>query len=224
MKQTFIPSDKPKNKLLSIGSFSLDALYEQSAKALGGIPSTKTLASLTDVAGTYLDAAKARLKAALMAEVIAEQRNQEAGQESEDGLRARLAVAVEKAEAEVMRIVDVEANRAKSVGYTEGIIRSAASLDDDDPTVVWICVHDDALCDVCRRLHLLPDGITPRAWRLSECTHEYGNKDSIRPSMAGLHPHDRCILAYTPKGWGYRSGELYYVGPQYDLIKDQRGG
>jgi len=227
MRSSFLPSkDESKSKILSFGAYSLDKLYEQSARSMGTEPNEKTLSGLTEVASTYLEAAKQRLKAAIMAEVIAEARNKDSGQESADDLKTRLAAAIERAEAEVKRTVDVEAGRAKSVGYTEGIIRSAASLGDEDPTVVWICVHDDKLCDLCKRLHLLPDGLTPRAWKLSQCTHEYGNKDSTRPSMAGLHPHDRCILAYTPKGWGYKpaSNDLVFIGGDYDLYDAQQGG
>lgn len=223
MKATFLPSMASKTKRMSFGAYSLGSLYENSARALGGKPSEKTLAGLSDVANVYLEGEKEKLKAALLAEVTAEARNDEMGQESEEKLRERLVAAVERAEAGVKRIVDVEANRAKTVGYTEGVIQSATSLGDEDPTVAWLCVHDDRLCDLCKRLHLMPDGLTPRSWKLSQCTHEYGNKDSLKPSLAGLHPHDRCILVYVPRKWGFHNGNLTFIGGDYDLYRDQQG-
>jgi hypothetical protein len=78
-------------------------------------------------------------------------------------------------------------------------------------------------CNDCKRLHLMPDGITPRLWKLSELKASYGKRGDEVPSLINRHPFCRCQLVYLTKGFGFNDkGKLKYVQEGYDAYSIQK--
>jgi len=78
-------------------------------------------------------------------------------------------------------------------------------------------------CNECKRLYLLDDGVTPRAFKMSQVTSDYHKKGGNTPSLCGCHPNCRCSLQTVPQGWGYKGGKISFISKNYDLYKDQNG-
>jgi hypothetical protein len=79
-------------------------------------------------------------------------------------------------------------------------------------------------CDECKRIHLMPDKITPRAWKLSEVSAGYHKKGENFPCMSDLHPHGRCTMVTILPGYGFDAdGKVTYITHGYDILKEQRG-
>lgn len=77
-------------------------------------------------------------------------------------------------------------------------------------------------CDRCKELHLMPDGVTPRLWLLSEVNRGYAKKGDAVPSMSGQHPHCRCGIVTVTEGYGFKNGSITYISPGHDEMKRQR--
>ena len=77
-------------------------------------------------------------------------------------------------------------------------------------------------CNECKRVHLMPDGITPKVFKLSEVSAQYHKKGENIPSYAGLHPHCRCSLVMLPQNYGFKKGKISYMTDGYDEYKTQR--
>jgi hypothetical protein len=70
---------------------------------------------------------------------------------------------------------------------------------------------------VCRRLHLLDNGKTPRVYKLSEVGHGYHKKGQDDPKLGGLHPHCRCTLVTLMPGFGFdKAGMVKYISRTHD--------
>jgi hypothetical protein len=123
----------------------------------------------------------------------------------------------------VERVVETENEHAKTIGIKEGIDQINASFGIDDPVVCFVPTGDDYVCDECRRLHLLPDGVTPRVWRSSEVESGYHKRGVDRPSWQLLHPHCRCALATVLKGFGFdKGGKVTFISNDHDELAYQR--
>ena len=77
-------------------------------------------------------------------------------------------------------------------------------------------------CSECARLHLMPDGITPRVWKVSEVTFGYHVKGENSPKFGGLHPNERCTPVGLSAGYGFQGGSLRWIAEAYDEWKKQR--
>ncbi len=220
LRRQFLPYG---DKALTFSYQSLGELYEQSVRANGGIPDPDTKAALNEIAATYLDAAELRTSANLKHVLSTMKRAKLADGEQTPDVQELVEGALDKATTEVDRIVDTESQRARSVGAWEGINQAAAQMGIDDPTVFFVVVRDQHLCDECKRLHLLPDETTPRVWKMSELGHDYHERGEEFPSVQGLHPHCRCTKTLLFPGWGFDSGGMVqYKSPDYDEFKKQR--
>jgi hypothetical protein len=69
----------------------------------------------------------------------------------------------------------------------------------------------------------MPDLVTPRVWKLSEIGFGYHKKGENNPKIAGLHPHCRCGLAFLAPGFGFKGGQVSWIGEGHDEYKAQRG-
>jgi hypothetical protein len=97
-------------------------------------------------------------------------------------------------------------------------------MDIDDPVVYWVIVRDEHVCGECVRLHMLPDGVTPRCWYLSEVGHGYHKKGQDNPKVGGLHPHCRCSMVTLLPGYGFSaSGNVAFISLNHDEVARQRG-
>lgn len=220
VRETLLPS---KGKKFTIRwHSSLPSVYESSVKALGGKPDEETAEALTEIAGSYLDALESRTVAQVQHLLHGDAMSEKIG--SEVTLEEKIPEVLDKATTEIHTIVNTEVQRARAVGSLEGINQVAASVGDNDPTVFFVIVRDGKACETCTTLHMMPDGVTPRVWKLSECSTDYHKKGENFPSMWGEHPHCRCSSTYLPPGFGFTSGgKVTWVGKGYDEYKVQRG-
>lgn len=219
VRSSFLPGSKS----LSISwHTTLPGLYESAARSVGGVPVQDSLDSLLEIANTYIDALEAKTSAQLQhvlrsADVAGEHGTEAASTDRIDDI-------IEKTGDELQRIVDSEAQRVRAAGSIDGIGQVASSLNDDDPTIFFVVVRDAKLCKHCLAMHLMPDSITPRVYKISELTSDYFNaKTNAKPSVQGLHPLCRCSLTYLPRGWGFNArGYLTYRSAEHDELESQR--
>lgn len=113
-----------------------------------------------------------------------------------------------KAKSHLQGTVEGEATKTRNMGSLMDISRMAAGRGDEDPTVFFVVVKDGKTCKECLRLHLMPDGVTPRVWKFSELKHSYHKRSDDSPSVFGLHPHCRCTLTYLSSGFGFNGKGL----------------
>ncbi len=202
--------------LLTITNNLLDGIeevYRWSAVLAGASSADReALADLSRVSEMYMVAETARAKATAMKAVSDAIKNETSVEEA-------LGQAMEKAKANLTRIIENEVSVAKNLGALEGIVEKSPS---DDPVMFWICQHDHKLCEECKELHLLPDGYTPRVWKVSEVEHGYHKKGDPSPKFGGLHPNERCAPASVLPGWGFDRGQLRWISDGHDEWATQR--
>lgn len=78
-------------------------------------------------------------------------------------------------------------------------------------------------CNECTRLHMLPDGNTPKVWKMSELSMGWHKRGDDKPSCNGEHPFCRCSITQLPPGWGFKNGFISFIGLEHDEWKSQRG-
>jgi hypothetical protein len=207
--------------------FSLPGLFESAAREEGVIPSLDTLAQILKVAGNYIDSTRERTKAQVIKEVQAflhEAHQKGVDTDVQTVLTGTLTDVFTQASHSMRKIIEAEANTTKNVGILEGVIKVNAAAGIEDPVVYFVVVRDRALCEECRRLHLLEDQKTPRVWKLSEVGHGYHKKGEPNPKMPGLHPHCRCTLVTLLPGYGFSdAGFVTFIAPKHDEYARQHG-
>lgn len=221
VRQAMVPAMGSKRLIFSWYT-SLPGLYESACRAAGGIPRAETADGLSEIATSYVDALQSRVEAELKNIVMAQDAAVRHDVKEPDADRVQ--ELLDKASGDLQRIVDQQAQRARQMGSTDGIAQIASKLGDDDPTIFFVVVRDGALCEECKRLHLLPDERTPRVWKIGELTGDYHVRGNDHPSLQGLHPHCRCTLTYLAKGFGFNAGgRVTWISADHDEFKAQRG-
>jgi len=135
---------------------------------------------------------------------------------------AIVASEMDKARHQMKTIAEAESTKTRNMGHTMEIAANAEKQGIEDPTVFFIVVRDGLLCNECKRLHMLPDGITPRAFKMSDLSMGWHKRGDDRPSACGEHPFCRCSLSQLPPGWGFKNGFVSFIGLGYDEYKEQR--
>lgn len=130
---------------------------------------------------------------------------------------------MEKAKSEIKLIAEAETTKTRNLGHTMDIADKASKDGIEDPTVFFIVVRDGLLCNECKKLHMMPDEVTPRCWKLSELSMNWHKRGEDRPSVSGEHPHCRCGPAYLAPGWGFKNGFVSFISEDHDEYKEQRG-
>lgn len=123
---------------------------------------------------------------------------------------------MEKAKNAIKTIAEAETTKTRNIGHTMEIATNAGSAGIVDPTVFFIVIKDRSLCNECRRLHLLSDGVTPRVWKMSDLSMGYHKRGEDHPSSCGEHPNCRCTLAHLYPGWGFKNGFIDYIAIGHD--------
>lgn len=118
-------------------------------------------------------------------------------------------------------IVEDQLNQGQAFGSLDGILAMSKSIGIDDPTVVKIPVKDKLLCVKCRNLHLMPDGVTPKAYKLSELAATAGDYKNPVPSIGPAHINCRCQITLISPNFGFRNGRIDYIGKDHDEYKHQ---
>jgi hypothetical protein len=214
--------DKVKAKLLVISGYSkltLPGIYMEAAKDSGGSPDLETLQSMVDSTKNYIDSAK--LTAINRTIKEAEAYLQTTSKPAPEDIEKILRDSWEDVTSKMKQIAETEATAFRNMGLLEGVLRVSASKNIKDPTVVFLTSKDAFVCDECKKVHLMPDGITPKAWKLSEVGHGYHKRGENFPSMWDLHPHGRCSIILVLPNFGFKGGNLAYISEGYDLYDDQ---
>lgn len=129
-----------------------------------------------------------------------------------------------KAKSDLETIALSESTKARNLGMVMDISRAAATDGEKDPVVGFAGINDDKTCKECLRLFLMSDGVTPKLYKLSECSAGYFKRGDSFPSILGLHPRCRHTPFMVPSDWGFdKSGHLSFIGIGYDALKEQRG-
>jgi hypothetical protein len=207
--------------------FSLPGIYEAAVTGEGGRPDTDIVSGIASIARDYLDKHRAEAKAKTKHHVQALLRDLSDGRidadEFQNHVESEMHTLWDSIRSSVERVVETENEHAKTIGIKEGIDQINASFGIDDPVVCFVPTGDDYVCDECRRLHLLPDGVTPRVWRSSEVESGYHKRGVDRPSWQLLHPHCRCALATVLKGFGFdKGGKVTFISNDHDELAYQR--
>lgn len=219
-------ASKNKRLMFSIEPNSITSLF---IEALGTQKPTlaeeDTLKSLLIIADSYVDALKDRTKAQVMNDISAYVSDM--GNQNKPINMTKIGNIFEekmdKAKTHFEMIAGVESNKASNTGTALQIVKVAENSGDSDPTAFFIVTVDDRTGPYEFVMHLLPDGVTPRLWKLSEITSSYFKPGDQYPSLCGLHPNCRCKITYLPPGYGFDDkGKIKFIALGHDEFKAQR--
>jgi hypothetical protein len=213
-----------------IKDLTLPAVFENAAIDEGGIPEIATINSILVVANNYLESAKSKAKAEVVAKIQAFVDQSKFSQDNEVEMRKEikdwLTETWKTVTTNLETIVDAETQKTKNISLLDGIVRMNAVQEIDDPVVFWIVTRmgKDHPCDECAEIHLMDDGITPRLWKMSEVSYGYHVRGDDKPCVSGLHPHCMCTLTTLLPGYGFTAGgRVTYIKDGFNALEDQRG-
>lgn len=206
---------------------SLPGIFHAATTGEGGTVDTTILNGVADIARDYINKNREDAKAKTKQHVRSLMADLHAGKidpdDFENHVDSSLHELWDTVRSGVERVVSTENEHAKTLGIKDGIDQINASLGVEDPVVCFVPVKDHSLCDECRRLHLLPDGVTPKVWLSSEVESGYHKRGVDRPSWQLLHPHCRCALSTVLKGFGFdKSGRVTFISSDHDELAYQR--
>lgn len=208
---------------------TIPSVYEAAVRLGGMTPRLTRLAHIRRVAAGYLEAQKENAVAAVTRVVTGVIEAADLGSrlvlpdQVRKDLVAALAPVFARLEPAVERIVASEAVAARNMGHADVIQRQGQQAGQADPTLYFVVVRDGKTCGECRRVHLLPDGVTPRVWRMSEVSASYHVRGDDRPSWFGMHPRCRCEPKWLAAGYGFTAGGMVrFVALAHDELREQR--
>ena len=206
---------------------SLPGIFASSVTGEGGKLDSTLLTGIAELARDYLDKHRAQAKAQTkhVIQVLLEDLHH--GRVEPDDfpnhVESTLFDVWNKVRSGVESVVETENEHAKTLGLRDGINQINENIGVDDPVVCFIPVNDDSLCDECRVIHYLPDGLTPRVFYSSEVDAGYHKRGSGKPSWNLLHPHCRCSLSTILPGFGFNDeGRVTWIGQGHDELSYQR--
>lgn len=211
------------NKKVDIGDVnykpdsSLPGIFVRANIEEGTVPDKEVLDSLISHCAGYLDAQKEDAKSKIVQTIDSflkdskRKKTLDIKQDINTLLNDELTDMWSKVSSNVNRIAAYETNKAKNTGLLEGITNGG----DEDPTIVFIGPNDGKTCSECSRLFFLKDGVTPRAWKLSEVGHGYHKRGDNYPKIGGLHPHCRHSPSAILSGYGFKKGRISFINPEH---------
>lgn len=214
-------SNSKRDLLSSLEHYTtLSGMVELAALFSGGIPEKDTINSLIKISANYIDAVKSKTQANLNNLIAAYSASSEPNIKQ---LRQEIKDILNSAKYQLQTVIDTQLQQAKALGSLAGIMRVNTLRGIKDPVVFWVVVNDKELCVECKRLHLMPDEITPRLWYLSEVKHGYAKRGDDKPSLSEQHPNGRCVIETLLPGFGFNGdGRVTWIKEGYDAIKEQR--
>lgn len=224
-----VPPNTAKGLILSLKPhLSIPGLFKLAAKTEGTPANEDLLHGVVKIGMTYLDATQAKAKAKTIQEVqafITDAHNNGIDTDVETVLGGAIADLWGTVTSDIKRIMETESTIARNVSLMDSITKVNLSAGINDPLVYFVVVRDQTLCSECKRLHVQPDGVTPRVWRMSELGAGYHKKGQPNPKIGGLHPNCRCILLTLLPGYGFdKAGKVTYISPGWNEYANQRGG
>lgn len=222
-----IPKLRNKKRLvISSGSnFGLSHLFVQGLSNQAPNELEKDfLKSLLESAHGYVESLKSKTKSNITEQIdgLVREAKLQNRKITEEDVQLVIQEEMKKAKSHLATVIESESTKMRNLGTMMDISRVSASLSDEDPTVFFIVVRDNATCKECVRLHLADDQVTPRLWKMSQLKQTYHKRGADAPSAFGLHPHCRCTLTYLSKGFGFdKEGKLRFEGLDYDAYAAQ---
>jgi hypothetical protein len=223
------PPGTAKGLIVSLNSdLSVTSLFKLAAKSEGVGHNEEVMGRVLSVGTDYLTALQEKAKAVTINKIESfieeSNKNKDEDVDLEGFLDQQMNEVWGKLTSDVKRVVDTESTVAQNVSILDSITKINAYSGINDPTVAFLCVHDNSLCKECKRLHLLPDGVTPKAWKVSDLGSGFHKIGDPSPKVSGLHPHERCTLITLLPGYGFTSsGKVTYKSPGWDEYAHQRG-
>lgn len=206
---------------------SIKGIFNYAAMTEGAKPNVELLGSISKISTSYFDAAEAKAKAKIinkLQSILTEGFNNPEHPNIASVMAKETSDLWDEITNDVKRIASTETNSAKNISTMDAITKVNMLAGINDPIVAFICVHDDSLCPECKKLHLMPNEVTPRAWKLSELGAGYHKKGDKTPKISGLHPNERCQLVTIMPGYGFdSSGRITYKYPGWNELNHQRG-
>lgn len=203
---------------------SLSGIFDQAVKESGGLSDLEALNGLLNVASSYMEAEKAKLKAKLFNKInnLEAQSQTMSDVEAMEFLDEEIGKIFETTKVNIERIAVSEAQNTKNIAFLNGILSTNAKFGIDDPVVVFITTKNpQTVCEHCRKLHCVNMDLNkPRPWKLSELKFDYAGRNPTAPSIHGLHPNCECLLITILPGFGYKSGTLAFVANNYSYYDE----
>ena len=223
-KKIVITVNAPPKPATHRADLSLPGIFRTTAAMERMKPDERIEESLMRVAEGYLDTQREKAKVETLNSVqnfltAAETRGKPS--DVQTVLGGELADIFGRVTRDVKRIVETEGTRTRNTSSLDAIAKVNAMAAIDDPLVYFAVVNDEHLCEECRRLHLMEDGITPRVYRLSTIGHGYHHRGESDPKLGGLHPHCRCTLVTIMPGYGFKDGKVTYLEAGHDEYQEQ---
>jgi hypothetical protein len=132
---------------------------------------------------------------------------------------------LDKARSSLETIAASESTKARNLGSVMDITRASAADGIKDPIVGFAVIRDNSTCEQCVRVCLMPDGVIPRLYYLSELSAGYFKRGDQVPSILGMHPHCRCTIFTVPSDWGFtEKGHITFKSIGYNALEEQRKG
>lgn len=206
-------------------TLSLPGLFTQAVSEEGGSLDLDLLQNLADITKHLVDKHRAEAKATTVRRIQMLLQDVKAGRVKPEHFRNHVESEMidtwDRITSNVERVVDTESMSAVTLGLKDGIDQMNTARGITDPVVVFIPKQDAALCDECRRTHLI--GTTPRAWYSSEVSSDYHQRGEDRPSWQRMHPHCRCSLATILPGFGFDAGgRVTFIADGFKELEYQR--
>lgn len=222
-----IPKLKNKKTLTITGrtDFSLPHLFIQ---AMGNRNpnslETNVLKGLLDSAHGYIESLKNKTASNIAERIDGLTREAQIRKQTlkEEDVQLAIDEELKKAKSSMASIAEAESTKIRNLGSMMDITSVSSNIGDANPTVFFVVIKDQSTCKECVRLHLMPDGVTPRLWKLSELKQGYHERGEDNASAFGLHPHCRCTLTYLSQGFGFEQGKLKYRSHNYDAYSKQK--
>ncbi len=132
-------------------------------------------------------------------------------------------LALVKAKEHMKLIAEAETTKTRNIAHIVDIAGNAEIKGIHDPNVFFVVVRDGSLCNECKRLHLLEDGVTPRVYKMSELSMGWHKRGDDKPSACGEHPNCHCAVQELPQGTGFRNGYVSFIALDHNEYEKQRG-
>lgn len=124
-------------------------------------------------------------------------------------------------------ITTTELSRASNYGALDAIFHNNKGQDPDELYVYKVGPHDGATCKYCKQFWFMPDGVTPKVYKLSELIANGTNigrkQKDWKPTVDITHPNGRHTLVQLQPGWGFVSGTLRYISKDHNEYRQQKG-